>query len=165
MVLQHRRISSREFARKWTSWSECETTDGQTSESECEWILANASERQRVWENVSEFQPVWAHRETARGNIFVIATFSCVLCFRPHRMRMREMRTIAIDDPSICLCYVAAREFANTAERIEVLLGVKIPGGPRTVVLDGIPIPLRWREESGKGGNRQLYNTGTAVRA
>jgi len=58
----------------------------------------------------------------------------------PHRMR--EVRTTAIDDPgrlSVCLSRAFTRHrCANTAERIEVLLGVET-GDARNFVLDASP--------------------------
>jgi len=58
---------------------------------------------------------------------------------------MLEMRTIMIDDPmalayvSLSICHAALRSFAvkKLAERIEVLLGVKTPGGPRNMIRRG----------------------------
>jgi len=55
--------------------------------------------------------------------------------------RMQEMQTIVNDVPvcqSVCLSRGFTRlSCAKTAERIEVLFGVKIFGGPRNIVLDG----------------------------
>jgi len=48
---------------------------------------------------------------------------------------MHEMQTTAVDDPSICQS-VRQHCCANTAEWIEVLLGVRTLGDPRNIVLD-----------------------------
>jgi len=55
---------------------------------------------------------------------------------------MQEMRTFAIDVPGVCQSVCHAAKFtqlcyANTAEGIEVLLGVETHGDLRNTVLDG----------------------------
>jgi len=49
---------------------------------------------------------------------------------------MRQMRTIAIDDPGVCqsVCHVGG--LCKTDERINALFGDQ-----RSIVLDGLPIP------------------------
>jgi len=49
------------------------------------------------------------------------------------------MQTIVINDPGICL-------FVTMAEWIDVLLGMKTPGDPWNIVLDGGPHPLMARQ-------------------
>jgi len=62
-------------------------------------------------------------------------------------------QTIATDDPARQICLSATRlRCANTAERIEVLFGVKTLGGPRNVVLDG---GSRYPATRGKGSSFQ----------
>jgi len=80
-----------------------------------------------------------------------------------------EMRTVVIDDPSICQsfcsyilggvgcpvlrpllwtqCAIVSLSvmwvgYVWMAEGINILFGVETPGDPRNIVLDGVPIPL-----------------------
>jgi len=55
---------------------------------------------------------------------------------------MHEMQTTAIDDPGRLSCGFTRLRCANTAERIEVLLGVDTLGNLRNTVLQGVPISL-----------------------
>jgi len=68
--------------------------------------------------------------------------------------RILEMQPIAIDDPVACRCVsllvcvyvslsVTSSRLAKMTERIEVLFGVETLVGPRHIVLDWVPIPLR----------------------
>jgi len=63
---------------------------------------------------------------------------------------MHEMQTIAAADCGVCLsvCLSVTRLWcAETAERIEILFGVKTPGSPGNSLLDGGPDPPRRGEE------------------
>jgi len=51
---------------------------------------------------------------------------------------MNAMRTIAIDDPGVCLSVMKA-DGLKTAEQIDVLFGVITFDDPRSKVLDGDP--------------------------
>jgi len=61
--------------------------------------------------------------------------------------RMYQMRTIAIDDPGRLSCSFMRLRCANAAGRIEILLGVEIPGGPekRCIRRQLVPISPRIR--------------------
>jgi len=60
------------------------------------------------------------------------------------------MRTVASAVPvAWCICQtVVYCALKKTAKRIEVLFGLKTRGGPRNIVLDGVPVSV-WR---GSGG-------------
>jgi len=74
------------------------------------------------------------------------------------------MRTIATDVPvACCVCqFVVSVSYApealqQTAERIEILFGIKIPGGPRNTVSVGGPEPLRGaRSQKGRGSGEKF---------
>jgi len=51
---------------------------------------------------------------------------------------MREMRAIAIDDPSVCQSVTRASR-AKAAERIGFLLRAETPRDPRNILFDGSP--------------------------
>jgi len=56
------------------------------------------------------------------------------------------MQTIVTDDrgvcPSVCLSRSSTRlHCAKTVERIKMLFGVNIPGGPWSIVLEGVLFP------------------------
>jgi len=57
---------------------------------------------------------------------------------------MHSMWTIVSDVPiAWCVCQSLVRlHHAKTAELIKVLFGVETTGGPRNIVLDGVPITL-----------------------
>jgi len=61
-------------------------------------------------------------------------TMHC-LVFRLHKNdQVHEVQAVAIDDPGRLSVYLYTRlRYANTAERIEVLFGVKTPGAEGTL--------------------------------
>jgi len=81
----------------------------------------------------------WAGVGVIGQNVCKVSTdfFACI------RSASHERRTIAIDD-LWCLSVCLSRGFAvrkRTAERIDVLFGMKALVGPRHTLLDGGPIP------------------------
>jgi len=59
---------------------------------------------------------------------------------------MHQMRTIVVDDPSVCQA-VSRAECLKTAEQIDVLFGVNTSADPRNIVSDGSPYPPRQGEK------------------
>lgn len=60
--------------------------------------------------------------------------------FRPHQVH--GMQAVVIDDPNdSAILIVTWVDCTEVARRIDVLLGVQIPGYIGNVVLNGVPIP------------------------
>jgi len=53
---------------------------------------------------------------------------------------MNDMKTIAINDPGVCLSVTRAG-CTKEAKRIDVLFEVETPGDAINIVLDKVPIP------------------------